>query len=88
MFFQQAYGGTRITSLFQSRIDSMLGNLGAPLKVGGGLEDEEMKSLQVEQFGEHSAENGVDPPSASLEGAVSEREAATEGVTPDFRSEP
>ena len=41
MFFQQAYGGSHIGGRFQSTIDSVLGNIGAPLRVDVDPEDEE-----------------------------------------------
>ena len=45
MFFQQAYGGSHVTGRFQSGIDSVLGNIGAPLRVGHDLEDREEDAL-------------------------------------------
>ena len=76
MFFRQAYGGSRIDGRFQTAIDSVLGNIGAPLRVGNDPEDGEEYEVQnpmpVEDR-EHSVEDGVDP--LSLEGAQSERVA-------------
>ena len=65
MFFQQAYGGSRIAGRFQSSIDSVLGNIGAPLKVGdepeddGCYDDEQFQVTSGER--EHSAECAEDP---------------------------
>ena len=73
MFFQQAYGGTHIAGTFQSRINSMLGNIGAPLRVGDDLEDGEKDEIQNQMpVGDHkhSIELREDP--LCLEGAQSE----------------
>ena len=45
IFFRQAYGGSRIDGRFQSAIDSVLGNIGAPLRVGNDPEDGEEDEL-------------------------------------------
>ena len=38
-FFRRAYGGSRIDGGFLPAIDSVLGNIGAPLRVGDEPED-------------------------------------------------
>ena len=65
---------------FQSAIDSVLGNIGAPLRVGDELEDVDEDELQVpdgEQ--EHSTEDGVGPLSLERIPSQSEREGVNEG---------
>ena len=90
VFFQRAYGGSRIAGRFQSGVDSVLGNIGAPLKVGYDLEDGEGDEHEVNRGKrEHCAEDGVDPLSLGSDGTQSEREVVNEGqISLDFRSEP
>ena len=85
MFFQQAYGGSRIGGRFQSGIDSVLGNIGAPLRVGDDSEYEEDDKFPS-RGKERSTEGGVNLP--SQERARSEGEAVDEGKASDFRSGP
>ena len=84
IFFQQVYGGSRIAGGFQSAIDSVLGNIGAPLRVDVDPEEDEVQNPILVEDREHSVEDGVDPP--SLEGAQSERDAANEGQHPRISS--
>ena len=74
IFFRQAYGGSRIGGRFQTAIDSVLGNIGAPLRVGEDEEPEEDESPSGE------LEDDVVPPSA---------DAVNEGrISLESRSEP
>ena len=62
MFFRQAYGGSRIDGRFQTAIDSVLGNIGAPLRVGDNEpEGGDGGGLQVpDGEREHRTEDGLD----------------------------
>ena len=78
MFFCQAYGGSRIAGGLQPGIDSVLGNIGAPLRVGDDQEDEEEDEFPSEDR-EHTT--GMDPLSQIRSGRETVR-------YPDFRPEP
>ena len=85
VFFQRAYGGSRIAGRFQSGVDSVLGNIGAPLRVGDGLDDGEEDELINGSY-EHSARGGMGH--LRLEITKSEREAVNgRQVFLDFSSE-
>ena len=75
VFFQQAYGGTRGAGRLQSSmIDSVLGNIGAPLRVDYDLEDGdfEVDELAAGRKREHSTEGRVDRDPSSPEGTQRE----------------
>ena len=87
IFFRRAYRGSHIDSRIQSAIDSVLGNIGAPLRVGGELEndeeDDKLQALNGER--EYSPEGGADPLNLERTWSQSEREAINEGEISEFQ---
>ena len=86
IFFRRAYGGSRADGRFQSAIDSVLGNIGAPLRVGDEPEDGDEDELRVpDGEREHSTEDGAVPLSLERTQSQSEREAINEGEISGLR---
>ena len=89
MFFRQAYGGSRIDGRFQTAIDSVLGNIGAPLRVGNEPEDRDEDVLEVpyssgEREHYNNTEDGVDPLGLERTRSRSEQEAVNGGEISEF----
>ena len=87
IFFHKAYGGSRTNDRFHSAIDSVLGNIGAPLRGGDDPEDGDDDEPQVPNGkGEHrdSTEDRADPLSPEITWSRS-KQAVNEGGISEFQ---